>query len=153
MKKAIKLMLALGCLWLCSCASTTFYQPVTVTGANGTQTVKAVKTMSTQGDIILPLRVGPDGIEFAQTGSPVGIRRVALVDSKGNPRLDGEGRPIYDEYPIVAGIYHSSATESAYQGGSFLTRSVGSLAGTIAASVAGVAAAQGAASAATGALP
>jgi hypothetical protein len=143
------IIIALGSLSILSgCASTNFSVPVTVTGKDGVQTVKSVKIMSTQADIVAPTSVGPQGITFGPT-TALGVRRVAVVDSKGNLRLDKAGNPVFNEFPVVAGIYHSTATESAYNGGSFLARSIGSLIGTIAASVAGAQVA----SSAVGAVP
>ncbi len=143
----MKPLLLLSYILLSACASTTFYQPVTLDGEKG-QTVKAVKIMTTQADIVAPTSVGPQGITFGNT-SELGTRKVAVVDSKGNVRLDKAGNPVFNEFPVVAGIYHSTSTEAAYSGASFLTRSLGSLIGTIAASVMGA----NVAASAAGAVP
>jgi len=140
-------LILLAFLAFTGCASTSFSVPVTVQGEKG-QTAKAVKIFTTQADIVAPTSVGPGGITFGNT-SVLGVRRVAVVDSKGNVRLDKAGNPVFNEYPVVAGIYHSTATEAAYTGGSFLARSIGSLIGTIAASVMGAQVA----SSAAGAVP
>jgi hypothetical protein len=129
----------LAILFLTGCASTTFSVTGKVKGKDGIETVKSVPVFKTQADIVAPTRVGPDGITFADT-AVLGVRKIAVVDSKGNVRLDKAGNPIYNEIPVVAGIYHSTATESAYSGASFLTRSIGSLVGTIAAAFTGASA-------------
>jgi len=141
------LVLVLILSTLTGCASTSFSVPVTVKGEKG-EKVKSVKVFTTQADIVAPTSVGPQGITFSNT-SVLGVRRVAVVDSKGNVRLDKAGNPVYNEFPVVAGIYHSTSTEAAYTGASFLVRSVGSLVGTIAASVMGA----NVAASAAGAVP
>lgn len=134
----MKVILAILACGLCSCTSTTFSVPMKVKGKDGVETVKSVRVMSTQADIVAPTSVGPQGITFASTTASFGTRREAVIDSKGNLRLDKAGNAVFNEYPIVPGVYHSTATTAAYNGGSFLTRALGSLVGTIGASLFGV---------------
>jgi len=129
---AVGLLAVLG---LTGCASTTFYDTAVVKNKDGSESARAVPRLKTSGDIVMPSSVGPDGMKFSTSAASAGMRRTVAVNSKGNPLLDGDKRPIYNEAPVVAGIYHSTATEAAYLGGSFLTRSFGSVFGTAFASI------------------
>jgi hypothetical protein len=134
-------------VWLLTgCANTSVYQPVVVEGAKG-QTVKAVKVLGVGGDIngAFTLETQPNGSVKLQVlpleGSQVIMQRIAVTDSKGNPLLDKEGRPIFNEIPLVAGLNHSFPTAARGDAISKVIRSGGSVAGTVAASVAGAEAA------------
>ena len=140
-------LLVIAIVWLFSgCANTSVYQPVVVEGAKG-QTVKAVKVLGVGGDIngAFTLETQPNGSVKLQVlpleGSQVIMQRIAVTDSKGNPLLDKEGRPIFNEIPLVAGLNHSFPTAARGDAISKVIRSGGSVAGTVAASVAGAEAA------------
>lgn len=79
--------------------------------------------------------------------SQVVMQRIAVTDSKGNPLLTKDGQPIFNEMPLVAGLNHSFPTAARGDAISKIIRSIGSLAGTIAASIAGTEAANSLASA------
>jgi hypothetical protein len=63
--------------------------------------------------------------------SQVLMQRIAVTDSKGNPLLDKEGRPVFNEIPLVAGLNHSFPTTARGEAASGVIRSAGSAAGTI----------------------
>ncbi len=148
----MKPLLLLACALLSACASTTIYQPVTVQGEKG-QTVKSAKVISLQGDIsgAFTLTTQPGGgvsLDVKPLDSTqVLMQRIAVTDSKGNPLLTKDGQPIYNEIPLVAGLNHSRPTSAAWDGASKGIRSLGSLIGTIAASVMGTSVAASAAGA------
>lgn len=133
-------------LALAGCASTTVYQPVTVKGAKG-ESVKSAKVLSIQGDVAGAFRLTttPDGgISWevrALDTNQVLMQRIAVTDGKGNPLKDKAGNAIYNEIPFVAGLNHSRPTGVSWDGVSQGLRSVGSVVGTIAASVMGTQAA------------
>jgi hypothetical protein len=126
-----------------SCTTTAVYQPVTVQGKDGTQHVKSVKMLGLQGDIngAFTLETRPGGyvsldVKALDAGQFI-MQRIAVTDSKGNPLFDKEGKPIFNEVPLVAGLNHSFPTATRGDAVSKTLRSIGSLAGTIAASVTG----------------
>jgi hypothetical protein len=85
--------------------------------------------------------------------SQVVMQRIAVTDSKGNPLLDGNKQPIFNEIPLVAGLNHSTPTTSFWEGLSKGTRSLGSLIGTAFASFTAAVTGTQATSALAGALP
>jgi hypothetical protein len=138
--------LSLLALILTGCASTTIYQPTTYQTEKG-QAVKSAKVLSVQGDIsgAFTLTTQPGGGVMLDVkpldASQVLMQRIAVTDSKGNPLLTKDGQPIYNEIPLVAGLNHSRPTGAAWDGLSKGLRSVGSVVGTIAASLTGASAA------------
>ena len=139
-------VIAAASLVLSACASTTIYQPVTVQWEKG-QKVTSAKVMSIGGDIngAFTLTTSPGGGVSLDVkpldASQVVMQRIAVTDSKGNPLLTKDGQPIFNEMPLVAGLNHSFPTAARGDAFSKAIRSVGSLAGTIAASIAGTEAA------------
>ncbi len=129
------------------CASTTIYEPVVVNGKEGTQKVVSAKRMNIAGDIngAFTLTTKPGGYVNLDVkpldASQVIMQRIAVTDSKGNPLLDKAGNPIFNEVPLVAGLNHSFPTAARGESFSKGIRSIGSLAGTIAASITGASAA------------
>jgi hypothetical protein len=133
---------------LTGCASTTVYQPMTATGKDGVTHTKAVKVFAVQGDIsgafTLTTQPGCGGVTLEVKPLDAGqvlMQRIAVTDGKGNPLRDKAGNAVYNEIPLVAGLNHSRPTGVAWDGVSQSLRSVGSVVGTIAASVMGTQAA------------
>jgi hypothetical protein len=106
-----------------------------------------VKLMNIAGDVngAFTLSTRPGGYVTLDVkpldASQVIMQRIAVTDSKGNPLLTKDGQPIFNEMPLVAGLNHSFPTASRGDALSKTIRSVGSLAGTIAASLTGASAA------------
>ena len=140
------IVIAAASLVLSACASTTIYQPVVVSGEKG-QSVKSAKIMSIGGDLngAFTLVTQPGGGVSLDVkpldASQVIMQRIAVTDSKGNPLLTKDGQPIFNEVPLTAGLNHSFPTAARGDALSKAIRSIGSLAGTIAASIAGTQAA------------
>ena len=140
-------LISLSILIITGCASTTIYQPMVVNGKEGAQTAKAVKLMNIAGDVngAFTLSTRPGGYVTLDVkpldSSQVVMQRIAVTDSKGNPLLTKDGQPIFNEVPLVAGLNHSFPTSARGDALSKAIRSVGSLAGTIAASLTGASAA------------
>jgi hypothetical protein len=132
--------------FLTGCASTTVYQPVTLQGPKG-DTVKSAKLLNLAGDIngAFTLTTRPGGYVTLDVkpldASQVLMQRIAVTDSKGNPLLTKDGQPIFNEVPLVAGLNHSFPTTARGESVSKGLRSVGSLLGTVAASITGASAA------------
>jgi hypothetical protein len=133
--------------FLTGCAQTVVYQPTVVNGKDGRQGVKAVKMLALQGDIAgaFTLRTRPGGYVELDVkpldASQVLMQRIAVTDSKGNPLLTKDGQAIFNEVPLVAGLNHSFPTAARGDAISKALRSVGSVVGTVAASVTGASAA------------
>lgn len=143
-KKSVALAVYL--FFLTSCTNTTLYRTVTSKRADGSTVARAVPMLKIAADINGPATItsAPDGtttIDIKPIGESIAFARRAVVDGKGNPILDKNGNPIYNDVPVIAGINHSAPLAVWWEGLSKATRSAGSVAGTIAASVAGAEAA------------
>jgi hypothetical protein len=138
-------------LSLSGCASTTLYDTVLTSSTdkdgNQTQSARAVKAAVIAGDVngAFTLTKKPGGYLTLDVkpldASQVIMQRIAVTDSKGNPLLTKDGQAIFSEVPLVAGLNHSFPTAARGDAFSKAIRSVGSLVGTVAASITGASAA------------
>lgn len=139
MKHSLSLLLLVA---FTGCSSLTTYAPGTSTGKDGSIRAVAVKKLQFYGDIHGPFTIGADGSISVKDPSPnAPVARIAVTDSKGNVLRDAAGNPVFNEIPVTASLKNSDATTALFRGMSLFTRSVGSLVGTIGASLFGIEAA------------
>lgn len=143
--------LLLVCLLFVGCASNTVYGPGTTTTKHGDRAV-AVKRFQQQGDIIGDQKYvfGRDGTLLSLTittpdPNNVAIKRIAVLNNKGQLVTDKNGNPVFNETPMVAMSTPSSGTEAMYSGLNRALRGLGSMIGTVGTTIASVVFANGAA--------
>lgn len=117
----MKIILAIiAPLFLCSCASQTFYR----TGTDAKGGTVAVKSFQTYGDLVGNVEMSRDHLSVRLPDGPIPVARVAVIDKKGQIVA-------VNEIPMMPGVYNSRVNDSTWNGFSKSIRSVSNLAGTI----------------------
>jgi len=139
-------VMALMSMFLTGCLSTSVYRTQVINTPDG-QVAKSIKAFSIQGNIqgSFTLSTTADGAA-SLTVNPLNLDQIAYsyiaaTNGKGDPLFDDAGNPVYNTIPFVAGLDHTSPTTAFWAGLNKSFRSLGSVIGTIGASLFGIEAA------------
>lgn len=125
-------------LFLCSCASQTFYR----TGSNAKGATVAIKSFQNYGDLVGNVEMSHNHLSVTLPNGPIPIAKVAVVSKDGK-------LVAINEIPMMPGVYNSRVNDSTWNGISKGIRSVSNFVGTIGAT----AVAAGVLGGAAGAVP